>query len=79
MEHAGLLLFSAVGALTDHKIRDLRSLSPRRPSFDSRPVRVGFVVQKNDSGTAFVRVLRISPVIIISRTFHNHSSITGAI
>jgi hypothetical protein len=79
MEPAGLLPFSAVGAFTDHNIPDLRSLSTRRPSFDSRPVHVGFFNRKNDSGTAFVGVPRTTPVIIISPTINNHSSITDAI
>jgi len=77
MEPAGLLMFSVVGAFTDHKISGLKSLSSRRLGFDSRPAHVGFVVEKNCCGTAFVRVLQIAPVNIMSPTFHNHLSITG--
>jgi hypothetical protein len=40
-------------------------LSPRRPTFSARPVRVGFVVDKVTSGQVFLVVLQLYSVSII--------------
>ena len=44
--------------------------SPRRPGFDPRSVRVGFVVDRVALGPVFLRVRRFDPVSIIPPTLH---------
>ena len=48
-------------------------LSPRKPGFTVRLVRVQFLVSKVEQGNVFLRVLYFPPVSVIPLTFHTHS------
>jgi hypothetical protein len=50
-------------------------LSPRRPEIGPRTVDVGFVVDRVALVQVFLRVRRISPVIITSSLLHIHSCV----
>ena len=51
---------------------------PRRPVFNTRPVRVRFVLGNVEMEQVFLRVFRFSPAISILIMLHNHSSIIYA-
>jgi len=53
--------------------RALQWLSERRPGFNPRPIRVGFVVY--EVTVILVRLLRLSSVTVIPPTLHTHASI----
>jgi hypothetical protein len=48
------------------------SVSPQRPGFDSRPIRVRFVIDKVALEQVFLRILPFLPVSIISLILHIH-------
>lgn len=50
------------------------NLAHRRPDFESRVVHVGFMVNKVVPARLSVRILRVSPVKIISPTLHTYIS-----
>jgi hypothetical protein len=88
---AGVLIFTSVANGNKDKLgvkmaqnacgndRNFAGLLPRRPGFDPRSVHVRFVVDKVNTGTGFLRVLRFYSASIIPPMFHIfHSTITDA-
>jgi hypothetical protein len=54
-------------------------LLPRRPSFDPRPVHLGFVVDKVALGHVSFRVLRFPPVTVVPPMFHTRLLVTDIV
>ena len=55
--------------------QSVAGFSPRRCDFSSRPVNVGFVVDKVAVGMVFLPVLQISPFSVIPQMLYTYSSI----
>ena len=53
-------------------MRLVAGLPPLRLGFDLRSVHVRFVVDKVTLGQVFLRILRLTPVIIIPPVLHTH-------
>jgi len=49
------------------------SLTSPRTGFNSRPVHVGFVVEKVTLGKGFLRIIRLYPVSFITPVLYGHS------
>jgi len=54
-------------------------LLSRRSGFDTCPVRVKFVVNKVAMGQAFIRILRLCPVRVITPVLHTRSNPLAAL